>query len=163
MMYAGYKGIPYAAIGMVGVVVAVLGYATFEDSAYAIASSINQGISVVSEKIGESVSFIKKSSSDIAENVANKTEELSDGLTDMIAASKKSTTIVGDQPEQPKQNDNEREERYEKDEEKEAVEKKDTSLLGGKRKTKRSKSKTKQTTKRRQTVSKSSSRRKLIT
>jgi len=98
-IYNGVGGVPYAAIGMATVVVAVLGYATFSEATHDMAASINAGISIASEKIGNSVEYLKESVSNTMETVADKTSEIAEDVSSGI----ESFTGKGSLPESDKE------------------------------------------------------------
>ena len=81
-LYANINGIPYAAIGMSAIVAAVLGYATFQEGAGELASSISSGLSSVSERIGDTYDYAKDSVSDAAKTIAEKTSDITSDLAD---------------------------------------------------------------------------------
>ena len=99
-IYNGVGGVPYAAIGMATVVVAVLGYATFSEATHDMAASINAGISIASEKIGNSVEYLKESVSNTMETVADKTSEIAEDVSSGIESF---TTGKGSLPESDKE------------------------------------------------------------
>jgi len=82
VLYTNINGIPYAAIGMTAIVAAVLGYATFQEGAGELASSISSGLSTVSEHIGDTYDYAKDSVSDAAETIAEKTSDITSDLAD---------------------------------------------------------------------------------
>jgi len=154
VMYSGYKGVPYAAVGMLGIVIAVLGYATFEDGAQELASSINEGISIASDKMGDSIDYIKDSATQISENISNKTAEISENISTAFASKLESSTesskLVNASKESiEKEETNGSEEtsaptatataKVDSNENKEEEKEKEPEVIGGKRKTKHSK------------------------
>jgi len=83
LIYNGVGGIPFAAYGMVAIVGAVLGYATFSEGSHEIAKSIESGVSIATEKIGDTAEYIQESTANAVEAISDKTEDFAQSISDL--------------------------------------------------------------------------------
>lgn len=137
-LYTNINGIPYAAIGMSAIVAAVLGYATFQEGAGELVSSISSGVSTVSERIEDTYDYAKESVSNAAEAIAEKTSDISSDLADRFRSNNSVSTTPSSSIDKEEEDD---ESLFMRDDNTDLE--KESSKIGGKRRSKRGGSKTK--------------------